>query len=332
MVLSTFGNHAVLRRVLDGYDLQDAPGGAFEMVVVADMNEPELAAVDAAIGERPFPVRRVIGRRPGLSANRNTGWREARAPIILFADNDTIPVPALVSEHLDWHRRYPEPNVAVAGHVRWATELKVTPFMEWLDLGMQFDFQSIVGDEASWAHLYGANSSIKRTFIEQVGDWDEINLPYLYDDLDWNLRARDHGLRVMYNRAAIVDHLRHDATVEFWKRKMTRLAQTERRFCALHPDIPPWFHDKFAEAAALPAARGRGAALLRFLPRALRTPAGRQLPWLGPKAWSAADLWWRQQLAPHFLEAWDATDPDDPDAVQRDLAAFMEKPRDGTGS
>ena len=323
MVLSTFGNHAVLRRVLDGYDRQDAAPGSFEMIVVADMNEPDLDAVDAAIGERSFPLRRVIGRRPGLSANRNTGWRLAEAPLVLFTDNDTIPVPAMVSEHVSWHRQHPEPEVAVAGHVRWATELKLTPFMKWLDRGVQFDFGSIKGVEASWTNLYGANGSIKREFIERVGDWDEIRLPYLYDDLDWALRASEHGLRVLYNRAAIVDHLRYDATVEYWTKKMARLAQTERLFCAIHPEIPPWFYRMFSHAASLPPARGRGAKLVRYVPR--------WVPWLGPRAWSAADVYWRQTLAPHFLEAWDASDPADPDRVQRDLAEFMRDPRGNSG-
>jgi GT2 family glycosyltransferase len=319
VVLSTFGNHDVLRRVLDGYDRQDAPAGTFELLLVVDRKEPDPDAVTAAIGERRFPLRRLVGRVPGLSANRNTGWREARAPIVQFADNDTIPSPGLVAEHLSWHRRHPEPEVAVVGHVRWARELSTTPFMRWLDDGVQFHFGSIRGTEAGWAHLYGANSSIKRAFIEEVGDWDEVRFPYLYDDLDWAIRARDHGLRVLYNRAAVVDHLRHDATVDFWKRKMRLLAQTERRFCTVHPEVSPWFHHKFLDAVSCPPARERGVKVLRFLPR--------WVPWLGSRAWTSADLWWRQQLAPHFLAAWDEADVDGAAAAQSELAEFMEQPR-----
>ena len=59
-------------------------------------------------------MRRITGGRPGLSANRNAGVRDARAPLVLFTDNDTIPVPQLVSEHLAWHRSHPAPEVARA--------------------------------------------------------------------------------------------------------------------------------------------------------------------------------------------------------------------------
>src|SRR4051812_21057920 len=140
VVLSTLGMHDALRRVLDGYSDQDAPHGSFELVVVMDRAEADPDAVAAAIGERSYPVRRITGPSPGLSANRNAGWRAANAPLVLFTDNDTIPVRRLVSEHLDWHARNLEEEVAILGHVRWARELKVTTFMRWLDHGIQFDY------------------------------------------------------------------------------------------------------------------------------------------------------------------------------------------------
>lgn len=296
VVLSTLGNYEVLGRVLDGYSRQDAPPGSFELIVVTDAADPDPDAVDAAIGERPYPVRRLTSRIPGLSANRNTGWRQARAPIVLITDNDTIPVPGLVGEHLEWHRRFPEEQVAVAGRVRWSPELRVTPFMRWLDRGFQFDFASIDGIEAGWAHLYGANSSIKRSFIERVGDWDEERLPYLYDDLDWAYRASKLGLRVLYDRDAVVDHYKPGMTPESWAQRMGLVARAEHEFVSKHPELRPWFFDKLSRAAAKPPARGRGTRLASVVPP--------WVPWLGPRVWRSADIAWQQALAPEFLAAW----------------------------
>lgn len=282
--------------MLDGYDRQDAPPGSFEVLVVADCADPEPHSVNAAIGRRPYPVRRLTGSVPGLSANRNTGWRAARAPVVLFTDNDTVPVPRLVSEHLAWHDRFPDEEVVVVGLVRWARGLKVTPFMKWLDHGIQFDFPSIQGSEASWAHIYGANSSIKRSFLKRVGGYDEERLPYLYEDLDWGYRAREHGVRVMLNRRAVVDHWR-PVNVAYYQARAPRLAVAEWRFCQLHPDFPPWFHQKFATAVEAPP-QGRTAAwLARFVPPGM--------PRLGWMVWNRADLYWRQQIAPHFLNVWE---------------------------
>jgi GT2 family glycosyltransferase len=316
VVISTFGNHALLRRVLDGYERQEAPPTSFEVLVVADCAEPEPAAVAAAVGKRRYPVRLLSGTVPGLSANRNVGWRAARAPVVLFTDNDTIPVPALVSEHLAWHRRWPEDEVAVVGLVRWANGLKVTPFMRWLEHGVQFDFHSIPGSEASWAHLYGANSSIKTALLERVGGYDEERLPYGYEDLDWGYRAREHGLRVIFNRRAVVDHWR-PMTVRDWQVRAPRLAVSEWRFCQLHPDVPPWFRRKFADAAARPPGGRRSAAALRLVPEST--------PGIGPRLFSRADLYWRQQIAPHFLAAWEQAAAGNPPELEPGAAALAER-------
>jgi GT2 family glycosyltransferase len=283
--------------VLDGYSRQTAAPGTFEVLVVVDQMDPDPAAVDEAIGTRPYPVRRLAGERPGLSANRNTGWRAARAPIVLFTDNDTIPVPEFVDEHLGVHRSHPEEGVAVVGHVRWAPELKLTPFMRWLDEGIQFDYGSIQGTEASWAHLYGANGSMKRALVERVGGYDEERLPYLYEDLDFAYRAKDHGLRVIYNPRALVDHLRPGMTLDFWREKARRMAASERAFVTIHPEMEPWFFNKFSAVAKRAPVRGRGAKLAPFVPESV--------PWLGPRVWKAARRFYEQELAGPFLEAWE---------------------------
>lgn len=307
-MLSTLGNYGGLKRVLDTYSQQDAHRESFELLVVGDAADPQPERVDAAIGTRPYAVRRLTGARPGLSANRNTGWRAARAPLVLFTDNDTLADRRLVSEHLAWHRRHPEEKAAVLGHVRWAREVKVTPFMHWLEHGLQFDYPAIGGIEAGWGRFYGANVSAKVTLIERVGGFDEQRLPYWYEDLDFGYRASRHGLHLLYNRQAVVEHLRED-DLEFWCQKVRRLAYVERDFVQLHPEIPPYFHDKFSAAAALPPARGRGARLVGRVPR--------WVPWLGERVWASADLYFSQQLAPHFLEAWARAWAESDDYVDR---------------
>ena len=283
--------------MLDGYSRQTAARGTFEILVVVDQMDPDPAAVDETIGDRPYSVRRLTGQRAGLSANRNTGWRAAESPIVLFTDNDTIPVPEFVEEHLAIHRSHPEEEVAVVGHVRWSPELKLTPFMRWLDEGIQFDYGSIQGTEASWAHLYGANGSMKRALVERTGGYDEERLPYLYEDLDFAYRAKDHGLRVIYNPRALVDHLRPGMTLEFWREKARRMAASERAFVAIHPEMEPWFFNKFSAVAKRQPVRGRGAKLAPFVPESV--------PWLGPRVWKATRQFYEQELAGPFLEAWE---------------------------
>lgn len=322
VVLPTLGNYEVLAKVLDGFERQDAPPDSFELIVVSDRSEPDPEAVKHVLADRPYPIRRLTGRVPGASSNRNVGWRAARAPVVLFTDNDTIPVRRLVSEHLAIHATHPQREVAVAGHVRWACGIRVTPFMRWLERGVQFDYVSLTGSEGSWAHLYTANSSIKRAMLELVGGFDEERLPYGYEDLDWGYRAREHGLRVIYNRRAVVDHWR-EMTIEQWQIRVARVAASEWRFCQMHPDIEPWFHRMFAEAMEYPPARRWPQIAAGFVPR--------WLPWLGRRIWEGAGLGWRQQLAPHFMSAWERAADGRAQSLESAAAALAER-ADGAGS
>jgi GT2 family glycosyltransferase len=295
IVIPTLGNHEGLRRVLDRYEAQDVPLDSFEVLVVRDVADPDPGAVEAAVGRRPYRVRVLRGKAPGASSNRNAGWRAAEGPLVLFTDNDTLPVPRLVSEHLAWHRQQPADEIAVLGHVRWSPEVAVTPFMHWLDHGMQFDYPNIRGVDAGWGRFYSANVSVKRALVERVGGFDEERLPYLYEDLDFAYRASREGLRVLYNRRAVVEHLR-EMDLAYWRQRMARAAIAERALVGKHPDIEPYFFRMFSDAAARPPARGRGRHLIRLIPR--------RLPLLGKRVWRSADLYYRQQLAPPFLEAW----------------------------
>jgi GT2 family glycosyltransferase len=322
IVLSTHGFYDTLKLVLDGYERQNVPHGTFELILVVDVADPDPDAVTRAVGERSFPLRRLVGSEPGLSSNRNTGIRAARAPIVLLTDNDTVPMKSMVREHLSWHERHPEENVAILGKVRWAREGGVTPFMRWLDSGLQFNYANLRGIDQGPHVFYGANVSIKRTLLERVGDFDQHNLPYGYEDYEWAYRARDYGLRVLYNRKAVVEHHRRP-TLEFWLKKVRRVAQAEHQFIDLHPEVEPWYQRMFEFEAKCGPTRGRSVQVARFVP-----------PWvpvLGPKVWESVDKHYKRVLAPHFIDAWNAYEAEH-SGRQPDLAELADAPESSVSS
>ena len=313
VVIPTIGRRQLLARVLDRLAGQEGTTGDFEVVVVTDANETEADAVAGLIEGRPYPARSIAAPRPGASAARNAGIRDARAPLVLFLDDDILPRPALVARHLEWHRRHSDEGTAVLGRVRWSPELRVTPFMRWLDRGIQFDYGGIAGIEAGWGRFYTANVSVKRALLERAGGFDEERLPFGYEDLDLAYRLRDLGLRLLYNREADAEHL-HSMDLDFWRRRVRRTAVSERRFTELHPDVPPYFHRLYSAAMTRRPARGRGLKLASVVPP--------WMPVLGPRVWASVDAFYTQALAPEFLAAWEAagegTDPIDPDLTERD--------------
>ena len=296
IVIPTLGRPGSLARVLDRLERQTAPAAAFEVMVVADAAERDAAALEALSAASRLRARVLRAPRPGASAARNSGWRSAAAPLVLFLDDDVLPEPALVAEHLAWHRRHPDEATGVLGRVRWADELKVTPFMRWLDHGIQFDYPAIDGVEAGWGRFYTANASVKRSLLERVGGFEEQLLPFGYEDLDLALRMHErHGFRLLYNRAAVAEHL-HAMDLDYWRRRVPRIALAERRFVELHPGFEPYFFNLFSRAAADRPALRPAAALARVVPR--RTPV------LGRLLWGSLNGVYLQALAPHFLAAW----------------------------
>lgn len=296
VVVPTLGSHETLRRVLVGLAGQTVDA-QFELIVVADKAEEDPDALRRLADEQPYPARMKQATRAGASANRNLGAHESRAPLILFIDNDTIPRPDLLAHHLAWQAEHPETEIGVLGLVEWSSEVRVTTFMRWLDTGLQFDYANMSAGDVGWGRFYTCNVSLKREFFERAGGFDEVNFPYGYEDTDWAYRASKLGFKLLYNPDAVVDHLR-TMTLDFWKRRIRRVAASEYRYTQLHPETCPWFHGIFTAAAKRSPGRRRSLRLAPFVPRGT--------PWLGPRVWKSVDLAYKQDLAPHFLDAWDA--------------------------
>lgn len=297
VVVPTLGSYETLTKVLEGFASQTVAADVFEVLVVVDAAEAFPDRVDQAVeGSGIRHCRRLTGAPPGASANRNRGMDVARGAILLFTDNDTAPGRDLVEQHLAWHRCHSASEVGVQGHVRWSPELHITTFMRWLDRGVQFDLASVDGVEAGWGRFVTANVSVKAEFAARVGHFDQHHFPYGYEDTDWAYRASHLGFRLLYNRRAVVDHLK-PMTLEFWQARARRVAFSERTFQSLHPEVEPWFHRIFEEAAKAPEARGRGIALARYVPE--------WFPWIGPRVWRSVDQAYKQALAPHFLAGWE---------------------------
>ncbi len=133
--------------------------------------------------------------------------------------------------------------------------------------------------------------------LERVGGFDEQRFPFGYEDLELARRMSDHGFKLLYNEAAVGEHLKTEK-LDGWRRNLRRIAQAERRFTELYPGERAYFYERFRAAAAAPVARGRSARLARFV-----RPG---VPWLGRFVWRSYDLVCRQQLAPEFLAEWEA--------------------------
>jgi glycosyltransferase involved in cell wall biosynthesis len=258
-------------------------GPDVEVIVVADANAGRVA--DAALR----------AEEPGAAGARNAGWRAAQADVVLFTDDDVLLERGAVERHLRLHDDHPDETVGALGHVRWADELRPTPLMEWLDDGVLFDYGRIEGTEAGWWHFYTANVSVKRSLLQRTGGFDAQRFPYLYEDLDLAYRLSKEGFHLRYDPDARAEHLLAPS-LDAWRKRMPVLAKAEHAFVARHPELPPYFRDRFATITTDPPTRGLTGRLQPLIPLAT--------PWLGARAWVSAKERAARELARRYLEAW----------------------------
>jgi glycosyltransferase involved in cell wall biosynthesis len=236
IIIPTFNRRDLLLKALAGYDRQTAHGDILEILVIDDGSTDATPAAVAKYAETSrLAVRCLVNPKKGQASARNQGIRAACGSLILLADDDIVPAPNLVSEHVGWLRQHSADNFAVLGHVNWAPEIHPTPFMEWLGTdGVLFGFRRLSpGEEVGPHYFYSCNISFKRDFLIREGMFDENFRAYGYEDIELGYRLISKGLRVLYNPAAIGFHYKRLSYADACRRQeslcaaMVQFEQTE---------------------------------------------------------------------------------------------------------
>ena len=201
VVVPTRGRAAYLEVTLDSL-LDQRTEAAYEIAVVDDGAPDATAAVVAA---RPAVRYVAHGEGRGLNAARNTGIREAGAPLIAFVDDDVFAPPGWLDALAAGAARHPEAE-AFGGPIRARFEGRTPrscgredPPITTLDLGSEDRVA-----EAAW----GANFAVRRAAVERVGPFDESIVRPHGDEEEWLERLRAGGGTIVYLAAAGLDHRR----------------------------------------------------------------------------------------------------------------------------
>jgi GT2 family glycosyltransferase len=199
VVVPTRGRPALLRRCLAalcGQTLAASGAARHEVVVVDDGPDPRTRALVAACGAGSLaaggpPLRYVANRgRHGPAAARNLGWRAARAPVIAFTDDDTVPAP-------DWLEQGMAVMAAGAGAVCGRVVMPVpAPPSDY-----ERDAQRL-----ETAEFITANCFCRKSVLARAGGFDERFRMAWREDSDLHFRLLDMGVRVLHAPQAVVVH------------------------------------------------------------------------------------------------------------------------------
>ena len=203
VVIATYERPALLRSCLASFADQTIDSGEYEVVVIDDGSEgDDLERVLAEADERL----NLIGLRiehGGRSAAKNHGVLLARAPLVLFFDDDDRASRDYLERHLAAHAAKPAEGVAILGHTEWAPELEPTPLMHYVtDVDrLMFAYDRLRdGQQLDWRGFWEGRISCKRSLLVRHGLHDQ-RLGYSIDvELGWRLAPA--GLRVIYDATA----------------------------------------------------------------------------------------------------------------------------------
>ena len=193
VVIPTRNRVGRLRACLESLSRQRVSPAAVELVVVDDGSKADTRAMITAL-QLPFALRLVRCEGVGAGRARNAGAREAAAPLCLFLDDDVVAAEGLIAAHLAAHGA--SEDVVVLGRidralVRGAGRFAQYRHREWAD---HFE-QLAQGRKATFRDCYGANLSVSRTVLLEVGGFPSLAVE---NDLDLGFRLARRGLDFVY--------------------------------------------------------------------------------------------------------------------------------------
>ena len=192
-----------LTRCLDSVAALRNPAGEVEIIYVDSASRDDSVARALAAGAR---VIEVIPERPSAALGRNAGWREARAPYVLFLDGDTILHPDFVAAAF---KALDDPQVAVV----WGHRREIHPEQSLFNRVLDLDWVYPPGP----ADFCGGDALMRMAVLRAVDGFDATLIAGEEPELCQRIRALGH----------VIQHIDHPMTghdlamtswASYWKR------------------------------------------------------------------------------------------------------------------
>jgi hypothetical protein len=224
--LCTYKRPHLLARVLEACFDQNVPPDAYEVVLVNDGSPDDTPAVI----ERLRPLARcaftvVHQANAGLARARNAGLARSTGERIAFIDDDVLPTPVFVAEHLRSDAR--DGDVIVRGAVINTASFDHLPPPVW----------SLANYSANY--FWTTNVSVRRVRLDRAGGrFDESFTEYGWEDIELGMRLRELGTKAVFNKLALAFHFKpppQAVNVEGLLRQVAAQARTAVQLESKHP-------------------------------------------------------------------------------------------------
>ena len=204
-----------------------------EVIVVSDGHDDE--ARDVAVRPRQIIVRYFEVEKSQQGTARNKGVAEASGDDILFIGDDIFLLEDACERHLEAHEIHGKDGpVAVLGFTTWDPAVGITSVMTWLETsGWQFGYPAIsnyghgfIPEKRQHQFTYTSHISLPLQIAKKMPFRTDVHL-YGWEDIEWGMRLRDAGVRLVYEPDAEALH-HHRLTLEDSLKRMETLGRSAK--------------------------------------------------------------------------------------------------------
>jgi GT2 family glycosyltransferase len=209
IVIPVHGRAGLTRQCLDTL-LREPPAVEFELVVVDDASPDETPAVLEAYGDRVQPVR--LDTNAGFAGACNAGAAAARGELLVFLNNDTIPVAGWLDTLVAYADAHPAAGIVGAKLLFPNETIQHAGVVVCQDDNPRHIYAGFpaahpaVNVSRRFQAVTAACMLVRRDVFDTVGGFDEAYRNCL-EDTDLCLRAVESGHEVHYCHESVLYHL-----------------------------------------------------------------------------------------------------------------------------
>jgi GT2 family glycosyltransferase len=171
VITPTYNRRESLLATLRALELQTFPASQFEVLVIIDGCTDGSAAACRALSV-PYTLRVIGQANAGPAVARNIACQQARAPLLVFLDDDVIPDPDFLSAHWRIHRQ--ASRQVVIGPLLRPPKARLQPWVYWelATLERQYDDMARGKWEPTPRQFYTGNASVARAAVLDAGGFN----------------------------------------------------------------------------------------------------------------------------------------------------------------
>jgi glycosyltransferase involved in cell wall biosynthesis len=208
VIIPTYNRGPKLGATLDALLGSDTAGlGEIEIVVVDDGSPTAVAAfVSTRTPALAFSLRCLRQANAGPAAARNTGFRASSGQIVLFMDDDILPSPQLLSQHVEAHRI--RPGCAIFGSCPFLQPQPSTLLFQYIEESPHFSPAKAQSEDFVKCPIVASGQlSVERELFDPVqGVYSDGLTTPAAEEYELSLRLQQRGIPILHALRIVAWH------------------------------------------------------------------------------------------------------------------------------